>query len=84
MLTTPMMSETGTKATSTSHQIFTLPETLLAKIWASTSTKTGQEDTDTMFNILHYNQLLQHSYTALYCVVHHCKCTQSSQMCHIY
>ena len=53
MLTTPNMSETETKATSTSHQTFTSPETQLAKIWASTSTKTHQEDTDTMFHILH-------------------------------
>ena len=48
MLTTPKMSKTGTKATSTSHQTSTSPETLLAEIWASTSTKTCQEDTDTM------------------------------------
>ena len=48
MLTTPKMSETGTKATSTSHQTSTSPETQLAKIQASTSTKTHQEGTDTM------------------------------------
>ena len=48
MLTTPKMSETGTKATSTSHQTFTSPETLLAKIQASASAETCQEDTDTM------------------------------------
>ena len=48
MLTTPKMSETGTKATSTSHQTFTLLETLLAEIQASTSAETYQEDTDTM------------------------------------
>ena len=48
MLITPKMSETETKATSTSHQTFTSPETQLAKIWASASTETCQEDTDTM------------------------------------
>ena len=48
MLTTPKMSETGTKATSTSHQTFTSPETLLAKIWTSASAETCQEDTVTM------------------------------------
>ena len=48
MLTTPKMSETRTKATSTSHQTSTSPETLLAEIWASASAKTHQEDTDTM------------------------------------
>ena len=48
MLTTPKMLETRTEATSTSHQTFTLPETQLAKVWASTSTETHQEDTDTM------------------------------------
>ena len=48
MLNTPKMSETGTKAISTSHQTFTLPETLHVKIWASTSAETHQEDTDTM------------------------------------
>ena len=42
------MLETRTKATSTSHQTSTSPETLLAKIWASASTETHQEDTDTM------------------------------------
>ena len=48
MLTTTKMSETETKATSISHQTFTSPETQLAEIQASTSTKTHQEDTDTM------------------------------------
>ena len=42
------MLETRTKATSTSHQTFTLPETQLAEIWASTSIETCQEDTDAM------------------------------------
>ena len=53
MLTTAKISETRTKATSTSHQTFTSPETLLVEIWASASTETHQEDTDTMFNMLH-------------------------------
>ena len=48
MLTTPKMSEIGTKAISTSHQTFTSPETLPAEIRASTSAETHQEDTDTM------------------------------------
>ena len=48
MLTTPKMAETRTKATSTSHQNSTSPKTQLAEIWASASTKTCQEDTDTM------------------------------------
>ena len=48
MLTTPKMSETKTKATSTSHQTSASPETLLAEIWASASAETCQEDTDTM------------------------------------
>ena len=42
------MSETGTKATSASHQTSTLPETQLAEIWTSTSAKTHQEETDTI------------------------------------
>ena len=46
MLTTPKMSESTTKATSTSHQTSTSPETLLAEVWASA--ETCQEDTDTM------------------------------------
>ena len=48
MLTTPKMLETGTQATSTSHQTSTSPETLLAKIQASASAKTHQENTDTI------------------------------------
>ena len=63
------MSETGTKATSTSHRTSTLPETQLAKILASTSTETHQENTD---NVLTYytktsyrNVLIQHC-TVLY------------------
>ena len=48
MLNTPKMSQTGTKATSTSHQTFALPEILLAEIRASASAETCQEDTDTM------------------------------------
>ena len=47
MLTTPKMSETRTKATSTSHQTSISPETQLAEIQTSASTKTYQEDTDT-------------------------------------
>ena len=54
---TPKMLETGTKATSTSHQTSTLPEAQLAKIQASTSTKTRQEDTDTMLTCYPKNQL---------------------------
>ena len=69
MLTTPKMLETGTKATSTSHQTSTSPETQLAKIWASTSIKTHQEDTDTMLTYYtktnYYNVLIQHC-TVLY------------------
>ena len=69
ILTTPKMSETRTKATSTSHHTSTLPETQLAKIWASTSTKTCQEDTDTMLTCdtktSYYNALIQHC-TVLY------------------
>ena len=48
MLTTPKMSETGTKATNTSHQTSTSPEIQLSKIRASASTEVHQEDTDTM------------------------------------
>ena len=47
-LTTPKMSETGTKATSASHQSSTLPETQLAKIQTSASAETCQEETDTI------------------------------------
>ena len=69
MLTTPKMLETGTKATSTSHKTSTSPETQLAKIWASTSTETHQEDTDTMLTYYtktnYYNVLIQHC-TVLY------------------
>ena len=68
-LATPKMSETGTKATSTSHQTSTLPEIQLAKIRASTSAKTHQEDTDTMLTCYtktnDYNAFLQHC-TVLY------------------
>ena len=63
-LTTPKMSETGTKATSTSHQISTLPEIQLANIWASTNAKTCKEKTDTTVTcytkINYYNALIQH------------------------
>ena len=48
MLSTPKMSETRTKATSTSHQTSPLPETQLVEIQASASIKTHQEDTDTI------------------------------------
>ena len=69
MLTTPKMSETRTKATSTSHQTSTLPETQLAEIQASTSIETHQEDTDTMLTYYtktnYYNVLIQHC-TMLY------------------
>ena len=69
MLTTPKMSETGTKVTSTSHQNSTSPETQLAEIQASTSTETHQEDTDTMLPCYaktnYYNVLIQHC-TVLY------------------
>ena len=64
LLTTPKMSETGTKATSTSHHTSTLPETQCAKIWASASAKTHQEDTDTILTCYTktncYNALIQH------------------------
>ena len=63
------MLETGTKATSTSHQTSTSPETQLAEIWASISTETHQEDTDNMLTcytkINYYNVLIQHC-TVLY------------------
>ena len=68
-LTTPKMSETETKATSTSHQASTLSETQLAKIQASTSAKTCQEDTDTTSTCFTktncFNALIQHC-TVLY------------------
>ena len=68
-LTTPKMSETRTKATSTSHQASTLPETQLAQIRASPSAQTHQEDTDTILTCFTktncYNALLQHC-TVLY------------------
>ena len=71
MLTTPKMSETGTKATTTSHQTSTSPETQLAKIQASASTKTCQEDTDTMLTYYtktnYCNVLIQHC-TVLYLI----------------
>ena len=64
LLTTPKMSETGTKATSTSHQISTPPEIQLTEIWASTNAKTYQEQKDTMLTcytkINYYNVLIQH------------------------
>ena len=69
MLTTPKMSETRTKAISTSDQTSTLPETQLVKSWACASTKTCQEDTDTMLTyylkINYCNALIQHC-TVLY------------------
>ena len=68
-LTTPKMSETRTKATSTSHQTFTLPETHLAKIQTSASTETHQEETDTILtfniNLILSKALVQHC-TVLY------------------
>ena len=82
-LTTPKMSETRTKATSTSHQTSTLPETQLVKIWASTSAKTHQEDTDTILTCFTktncYNALIQHCtvlfpITILLKVVRHTTC----------
>ena len=58
-----------TKATSTYNQTSTSPETQLAKIWASASTKTHQEDTDTMLTYYiktnYRNVLIQHC-TVLY------------------
>ena len=48
MPTTPKMSETETKATSTSHYTSTLQEIQLPKIWASTSAENCQENTDTI------------------------------------
>ena len=75
-LTTPKMLETRTKATSTSHQTSTLPETQLAKIWASASAKTRQEDTDTILTCFTrtncYNALIQHC-TVLYYIANLCK-----------
>ena len=69
MLVTPKMLETRTKATRTFHQTSPSPETQLAKIQASISTKTHQEDTDTMLTYdtktSYYNVLIQHC-TVLY------------------
>ena len=45
------MLETRTKATSTSHQTSTLPETQLVKIWTSASAETHQEETDTILTL---------------------------------
>ena len=56
-LTTPRMLETGIKATSTSHQTSTLPETQLAKIWTSASAKIHQEETDTILTF-HINLIV--------------------------
>ena len=71
MLTTPKMSETRTKVTSTCHQTFTSPETQLTKIRASTSSQTCQEDTDTVLTCytkkIYYNVLIQHC-TVLYSI----------------
>ena len=71
LLTTPKMLETGTKATSTSHQTSTLPETQLAEIQASASAKTCQEETDTILTCFTknncFNALLQHC-TVLYSI----------------
>ena len=43
MLTTPKMLETGTKATSTSHQTSSLPETQLAEIQTGPVLKFAQK-----------------------------------------
>ena len=45
------MSETETKATSTSYQTSTLPETQLTKIQTSAGAKTHQEETDTILTL---------------------------------
>ena len=74
MLITPNMSETRTKATSTSHQTSTSPETQLAKIQASASTKTCQEDTDTMLTYTLKPIITMFLYSTVLC------CTLS-QMC---
>ena len=82
-LTTPKMLETRTKATSTSHQTSTLPETQLAKIQASASAKIHQEDTDTILTCFTktncFDALIQHctvlySITNLLKVVRHTTC----------
>ena len=71
MLTAPKMLETRTKATSTSHQTSTSPETELAEIWASASSETCQEDTDIMLicytKTSYYNVLIWHC-TVLYLI----------------
>ena len=77
-LTTPKRLKTKTKATSTSHQTSTLPETQLAKIQASASVETHQEDTDTILTCF-TNALIQHctvlySITNLLKVVRHTTC----------
>ena len=70
-LTTPKMSGTRTKATSTSHQTPTLQGTQLAEIWARASARTHQEDTDTILTCYTktncYNALIQHC-TVLYII----------------
>ena len=63
------MLETGTKATSTSYQTSTLPETQLAEIQTSASAETHQEETDTILtfhiNLIVLKALVQHC-TVLY------------------
>ena len=61
------MSETRTKATSTSYQTSTLPETQLAKIWTSASAKTHQEETDTILTL--HIRLIVSKALVQYCTV---------------
>ena len=61
------MLETGTKATSTSQQISTLPEIQLAKIWASTNAETHQEQKDTMLTC--YTKINYYNVRIQYCTV---------------
>ena len=83
LLTTPKMLETRTKATSTSPQTSTLPETQLAEIQASASAENCQDDTDTILTCFTRNNcfdaLVQHctvlySITNLLKVVRHATC----------
>ena len=66
------MLETRTKATSTSHQTSTLPETQLAEIRTSASAKTYQEETDTILTF-HINLIVSKALVQHYCVVSHRK-----------
>ena len=61
------MLETRTKATSTSHQISTLPETQHSKIWTRVSAETCQEETDTILTF--HTKLIVSKALAQHCTV---------------